>query len=368
MSLIWTRPWVVGLVALLVALAGTVGRPGVAGACCPAPPSGKAVVNADQTVILVWDAATRTEHLIRRASFKSGADDFGFLIPTPAKPELDESGEAAFPALAKITAPKVIKKAAPSAGCSGCFSRSMAVKSAAPERAASVTVLDEKTVAGFDAVVLEASSTGALLGWLQKNGYAFSPEVEAWAKPYVEGGWKITALKVTKDAGARESAKVSASSLRLSFHSERPLFPYREPDSGKAASALGANDRLLRIYFLSDARYDGELTKEAAWTGAAAWAGKLSPADRDQTLAALRLPATALPPETWLTELEDHWPYKVAPADLYFSRSKDQAPLERPPIIEYTAARERDASSLAFAFVLALPFVVHLRRRRSSRE
>ena len=29
-------------------------------ACCPAPPSGEPVVNADQTVILIWDAATKT--------------------------------------------------------------------------------------------------------------------------------------------------------------------------------------------------------------------------------------------------------------------------------------------------------------------
>ena len=74
-------------------------------ACCPAPPSGKAVVNADQTVIIVWDAATKTEHVIRRASFKSEADDFGFIIPTPSQPVLDESGNEAFGFLAKSNRP-----------------------------------------------------------------------------------------------------------------------------------------------------------------------------------------------------------------------------------------------------------------------
>ena len=49
-------------------------------ACAPAP-SGKLVVNADQTVIIIWDAANNTQHFIRKASFKSEADDFGFLIP-----------------------------------------------------------------------------------------------------------------------------------------------------------------------------------------------------------------------------------------------------------------------------------------------
>ena len=47
--------------------------------CCPAGPKGKAVVNADQTVIILWDAANKIEHFIRKASFKSNADDFGFI-------------------------------------------------------------------------------------------------------------------------------------------------------------------------------------------------------------------------------------------------------------------------------------------------
>ena len=51
-------------------------------ACCPAPPSGKPVVNADQTVIILWDAANRTQHFIRKASFQSEADDFGFIVPS----------------------------------------------------------------------------------------------------------------------------------------------------------------------------------------------------------------------------------------------------------------------------------------------
>src|SRR6516165_8241841 len=72
-------------------------------ACCPAPPSGKPVVNADQTVILIWDAASKTQHFIRQASFQSEADDFGFLVPTPSQPVLDESGNEAFPYLRKLT-------------------------------------------------------------------------------------------------------------------------------------------------------------------------------------------------------------------------------------------------------------------------
>src|SRR5262249_26695477 len=140
----------------------------------------------------------------------------------------------------------------------------------------SVQVLEEKRVAGFNAAVLEASSAEALTGWLKEHDYAYSPEIQAWAKPYVEAGWKITAFKVAKDKDAREKKSVSAAALRMSFKTERPLFPYREPDPSKDAAVLGAKHRLLRIYFIADARYSGELTKEAPWTGKVAWSNKLA--------------------------------------------------------------------------------------------
>src|SRR5262245_57099316 len=75
----------------------------VAVACCPVPPSGKPVLNADQTVVMIWDAANKTQHFVRQASFRSEADDFGFLIPTPSKPELEESSNEAFSFLHKLT-------------------------------------------------------------------------------------------------------------------------------------------------------------------------------------------------------------------------------------------------------------------------
>ena len=102
--------------------------------CCPAPRRGQPVVNADQTVILIWDAATKTEHFIRQASFKSEAEDFGFLVPSPSRPELDESGNEAFGFLSRTGAECSISRftlarrrrrqcGAPCIGClTGCAS------------------------------------------------------------------------------------------------------------------------------------------------------------------------------------------------------------------------------------------------------
>jgi Uncharacterized protein conserved in bacteria (DUF2330) len=360
-----TRIWLLLPLAVTVLIPLRLASP--LPACCPTPPSGKPVVNADQTVIIVWDAATKTEHFIRQASFKSEADDFGFLVPTPNQPELNESGNAAFPFLQKLTEPEVEKMPKPTAIACGCgAARDLSAGDAAP--LAKVQVLQEKLVAGFQAAVLQADSANALVLWLKDNGYAFSPAVEAWAKPYVEAGWKITALKVAKSRDGKDDKTVAASALRMTFKTDRPLFPYREPDSKGAATALGVNHRLLRIYFVAEARYQGELTRDVTWTGGVAWANKLNAEDRKTALGLLNLPETTGPAEWWLTEFEDSWPYRVAPADVYFSRDSDQNTIKRPPIIQYvSSAWPTDVMAYAIAAVVIVPPLLRKRRRTSRR-
>jgi hypothetical protein len=332
-------------------------------ACCPAPMFNSPVVNADQTVIMIWDAEQQTQHFIRQASFKSTGDHFGFLVPTPAQPELEESGDAAFEKLAQITAPEIKTVWQPRCpfACSSTLGHSDGLMwGALPP----VRVLDEKRVAGFNAVVLEADSATALVGWLKDNEFAYSPEIAAWAEPYVKQGWKITALKVAKDQANRQERTVSAAALRISFHTERPLFPYREPDMRTFAADLGATRRVLRLYFLADGRYEGELTPAVPWTGKVVWAGKVSAKDRGELLAQLRLPPRTGPRDWRLTEFEDEWPYRPAPADLYFRRCVNQDNVRRPPSIRYVQSPyPTDMTVFALATMMIVP-PVWMRVRR----
>lgn len=53
-------------------------------------------------------------------------------------------------------------------------------------------------VAGYEAVVLDVSDASALQGWPRDHGYAATPDLEQWARPYVDAQWKITAFKIDK--------------------------------------------------------------------------------------------------------------------------------------------------------------------------
>src|SRR5579872_7491387 len=86
--------------ASAVALAAVWGT--CAWACSGVGPPGRPVVFGDQTNIIIWDEAHHLEHFIRNANFRSGADNFGFIAPTPGKPELKEASNQAFYTLASL--------------------------------------------------------------------------------------------------------------------------------------------------------------------------------------------------------------------------------------------------------------------------
>ncbi len=312
-------------------------------ACCAVAAAGVPVVNADQTVIIWWDQANQMEHFIRKASFSGGGKSIGFLVPTPSRPQLEEAGNAAFRYVSDITAPK--------AATGGGFPLDCSVAApSSPMRG--VRLIEEKTVAGFDAVVLAADSSKELIEWLRQRDYAFTPEAAAWAEPYLTAGWHITAMKVTKDLDARSKAEVSASALRITFKTDRPIFPYREPDSRGDAARLGIRHRLLRIYFVAESRYEGRFSSELQWSAKVRYSQPLQKDQRTDLLRHLNLPESTGPSQAWLTEFEDSWPYGTAPGDVTFSPSANQGKL----------TRDLSASGQSFDPTLAVVIGVFLAR------
>jgi hypothetical protein len=96
-----------------------------------------------------------------------------------------------------------------------------------------------------------------------------------------------------------------------------------------------------------------------------AWANQVSAADRKQLLDLLQLPENTGPASWWLTEFEDHWPYRSAPADVYFSPSPEQAPIHRPPVIEYTAVPyPTDITAFALGFAVVVPPLLRRARQK----
>jgi hypothetical protein len=334
-------------------------------ACAVAPSSNVVVEIADESAIIIWDKHARTEHFIRRASFRTDARDFGFLVPTPTKPDLEKADDEAFTELSRITAPVVVTRPRPSnVGCA-CGGQSAPNKNPnrGGKREPEVRVLEEKRVAGYDAAILEANDADALGKWLTDHGYDFSPALKEWVKPYLKRAWKINAFKVAKDNAGKE---VATAAVRLSFKTEQPFFPYREPPNQfPHEPGQPQPRRLLRVYFVASERMLGTLGKGQRWPAHVPWAGTISEKDRAKVLALLKLPEDLQPPFWWLTEFEDHSSPRPGSDDVYFSRSREQTDRRRPEIIRYVAAPlPGDLMCYALAACILLPPLLRRLRRR----
>ncbi|MCE9532096.1 MAG: DUF2330 domain-containing protein, partial [Planctomycetes bacterium] len=204
--------------------------------------------------------------------------------------------------------------------------------------------------AGYDAKVLKATDAEALTFWLAQHGYEIRPTLIQWLKPYVDKGWIVNAFKIARDPNTSAGVAIGSTAVRMSFATETPMFPYREPDDMRDSKTK----RLLRLFVIGDRKVAGKLAGSAEWPGKLAWAGKLT-SENGKTLAPLLKIPNYVPAEgTWLTEFEDHSSPRLGDSDLTFVAHADQTPVARPTNIVYTS--RSDASGKAGFVLLALSF------------
>jgi Uncharacterized protein conserved in bacteria (DUF2330) len=300
----------------------------VAIACAPAPHAGDEIAVVEESAVIVWDAAAKTEHFIRRAVFHGKGRDFGFLVPTPSAPLLAGVDDAIFDKLEERTRPQIVhvtKKRldfTPFVLMYGMRHEGMTSGAAG----APVEVLSSMKVAGYDAVVLAATDAGALQKWLADHGYAATPDLTEWLDAYVQRQWKITAFKI--DA-AQPAARTSA--VKMSFTTDRPFFPYREPASQRRLASEKMENRALRIWVLGDERVTATIGEKTFWPGILRRSNPL-PESLRADLA--RIAKVTVPPR--MTAFIDQSSIRPGTDELYFGHSAVQSNYVEPPrVIEH---------------------------------
>jgi hypothetical protein len=276
--------------AMLATVMFTPFIPFMGHSCVTVVGRGEAVIPiAEEEAIIVWDANRKVEHFIRRATFDA-EKPFGFLVPTPHRPELAEADDRMFARLADkvregLFPPKLLR------GTKGITQ--------------SMRVLEQRVVAGLNATVLEADDAKALRTWLEKEGFSARPAFDDWAKPYINGKWIFTAFRY--DPGSIPG-KMTSRAIRMSFPTEKPFFPYREP-----TDAQPHQGRTLRVYLISPERMQTDIPIEFA-----------SPVSGVAELLDASL-SSAVPQSAWLHSFLDRSDRRAGGNDLYFSRTVSQA-------------------------------------------
>ncbi len=331
-------------------------------ACAPAPRNGQFVTINEEAAVIVWDAKTRTEHFIRMASF-SGAEDFGFLVPTPTKPELAAANNA-LQTVSQLIKPRYIHEPHFN-GFNFTPLLLLPFLSRKEERAGvmstNVRVLEERQVAGYDAVILEADNANSLNEWLGKHGYESRPALVEWLEPYVKAHWKITAFKLAADGN-----RFATQPVRMSFTTDRPFFPYREPADLRGEKASPNTPRALKIFLLSEARMQGSLG-EQKWPGEVVWANQVDAIFHPSIASDCGLQPSQLPTNLWLTAFEDKASPRPGIDDVFFAASSVQNITLPPPIRIEDDWQFPLPLDLLLLIAVVLGFGWWLRRRKSSR-
>jgi hypothetical protein len=294
----------------------------------------------DESAVIVWDAVSKQEQFIRTASFRSKAHDIGFLVPTPNTPDLEEADRRAFDILVKALEPQVEDR-------TKCVIRWDPILFRQVEHTfnaagnvmtddGGVQVLQYQSVAGYDATTLKANDGAGLSRWLKRNGYVAGKGSKEWFDFYIKKKWVITAFKIRKQDV--HSQTFSSSLVRMSFRTEKPFFPYREPESQRTGKA-SKTPRSLRVFFIGDQRVAGALgaMEKTAWPGEAKWsdtlANHLTDEERTRLAKYLALSPYELQASARMTSFDDYSSPRPGYGDLFFSPSNQQDTIVPPPII-----------------------------------
>lgn len=206
-----------------------------------APPS-----VAVERVLLVHDEAKGVEHFVREIAFASVKETFGFVVPTPSRATVAKVDDVDWSALDRAH-PFAEERSLGigSLGFGGGDGRL---------GGAGVKVLEHKRVGSFASYVLEAGSGEAMKKWLGDNRFETTPASAAWLEHYVRLGFSFVALRfepqlakeTRRSRGDFDFEHSGAETVRISFETPVPYYPYREPDLER-----GGADRILALWLLS---------------------------------------------------------------------------------------------------------------------
>lgn len=366
----------VAVLGLLATVVGLVPGPSPVQACAIAYHDIDATIDVDQeAALIVWDAESKTQHFIRQATFVSSSEDFGFFVPTPTQPELSEVDENLLNSLANLTKPRVVDEVKRyfKIGFGVILERySFGAAAKDDARVGSVQILEQKRVGDYDATVLRADDTDVLKQWLEKHGYNTRATFDSWFDRYVQDGWVITAFKIAADAKNNQDAetyKAHASAIRLSFSTDQPFYPYREPEEMQnRPKQTGGNGRTLRLFFLADKRYAATIGKNGSdWPAETVWANPIDKTDSNAIFEKVKFDAPERSTDWYLTEFIDESDPRPGTDELYFSESADQSSVEREPIVNviddpYIIDIILIMIVMAFTFTLLVTFMFLKRR------
>lgn len=206
-----------GLTALWVAVSVCVGSVASADGCFfKTSTENAADIYEPEQKAFIWYEDGK-EDLVLQVAYEGEVTDFAWVVPVPARPEVDKVEGALFHELSELT------DIQEEHGAEGEAEEEVGAM------APSVVVLERKQVGHYDVSVLAATEADALVNWLDENGYAQPEGAQEVLNHYVEQAWYYVAMRINtaSEAVAEKLRSGIIAPLRLTFSAEHIVYPFR---------------------------------------------------------------------------------------------------------------------------------------------
>ena len=252
---------VISVMTLTIVLMIANGLP-VKSACCYFSAKGKDVLQPAQKAFITWDPDEDVESFTVQPRFEGNAADFGMVIPTPARPRLDEMPRDFFKELAVFT----ILEPMDLAKYKQLFQARMQASGSIPAsetRKDSVRVLEAGVVGSLDYKIIQAERADDLYAWLKNNKYSYAGD-QSGLDFYIKKGWYFTVMKIDPLQMKRKrdgSYEGEVTPTRFTFTSNKLIYPLR-------ITQISVKDRTEALFYIqAPTKMDlpGDLSYEFSW-------------------------------------------------------------------------------------------------------
>lgn len=259
--------------ASLIAAAGYLVHTPEAAACgCFAPPNPSVqIVQGGERIVFAMDSGNVKAHI--QIQYNGDAEEFAWLVPLPAIPEVGVGTDELFTQIINTTQPRYQVTRRFEGNCPFDPNRSDlntgvpdsagegGAPSPAPAEPGSPLIVRD-LVGPYDYAVLSAESKDAMLEWLATEEFFVPTGTDDAVDPYIRPGAYFLALKLRKDQalGAGDLQPVT-----LTYQSELPMIPIvltsvaADPDMPVLVWVLGEHRAIPRNFFhtrINDALLD----------------------------------------------------------------------------------------------------------------
>jgi hypothetical protein len=180
-----------GIVA--VGLATTLVPDPARSMCCPFPPDGFDIHSSGQLNWIVMHRDRGEIQMIPNVLIRGDAVPFSLVVPIPTLPRMEPVPSEIWTEAAALTAPSTRERiGSDGLGCSEVESTPVFE----PQEDGGVVVHEERTVGAFLATVLSSDDAGALVDWLDANGFEITAAEEDEIEPLTDAGWFFVAMKL----------------------------------------------------------------------------------------------------------------------------------------------------------------------------